>query len=188
MKTLASILIVFLAYLVFAPTSAFSQISSAVPNDPSACGSIGEQFKIKLDQIRKPEAQVDAGEAKIYVIEDQMSKALRAPTIRIGMDGAWQGATRGPSYISFSVGPGEHHLCVDWISDWIPNGRLVSLFGLNAEAGKTYYFRARTIAGVGSASAQNTASGVSLDLDLMNSDEGEYMVAHAPFSDSRVKQ
>jgi hypothetical protein len=70
----------------------------------------------------------------------------------------------------------------------ISNGRLISLYGLNAEAGETYYFRARTIATVGSVSARDTARGASLDLDLLNSDEGEYMVAHAALSDSHAKK
>jgi hypothetical protein len=189
MKTLASLLITFLAYFACAQNPAFSQNPAMTPTAPLACGPMSEQFKLTIDQeVGKPQAQAAAGEAKIYIVEDQMSKAVRAVTIRMGIDGAWQGATRGPSYISFSVEPGEHHLCVDWISDWIPNGRLVSLYGLNAEAGKTYYFRARTIAGVASVNAQNNASGASLDLDLLNSDEGEYMVAHAALSNSQAKK
>lgn len=90
------------------------------------------------------ETEVDPGKALIYLIEEQKLRVFRDVTVRVGLDGKWVGAIRGTSYLSFAVEPGEHHLCVDFPSEFLEPGRLVSLYGFTAQAGKTYYFRART--------------------------------------------
>jgi hypothetical protein len=113
------------------------------------------------------------------VIEDQKFKMARDVTARIGVDGTWVAATRGNSYLSFSVAPGGHHLCTDWLSDWLPNGRIVSVAPLNAEAGKTYYIRIR-ISG-----ARNEKPAI--DLDPLNTDEAKLMLASSPLSVSHPK-
>jgi len=48
-----------------------------------------------------------------------------------------------------------------------------------AEAGKVYYFRARVFPG---------AHDYSFDLDVINSDEGKYLVATSAFSISQPKK
>jgi hypothetical protein len=88
--------------------------------------------------------------------------------VRVGLDGKWVGATRGTSYLSFAVEPGEHHLCVDLHSEFLEPRRLVSLYGFTAQARKTYYFRARTMASVSSGGKRDIAV---LDLDLVNDDQ-----------------
>jgi hypothetical protein len=123
--------------VIFLASSAFAQSPALIPHAQPACGPMAAQFQIKTDNSPTQEAQVEGGKALVYVAEDQKYKAVRDVTVRIGI-GAWIGATRGDSYLYFSVEPGEHHLCVDWISEFLPSGRSVALFGLTAEPGKVY--------------------------------------------------
>jgi hypothetical protein len=95
------------------------------------------------------------------------------------MNGTWLGANRGNTYLFFSVDPGEHHFCVDWTSSGSP-GRLVSLASLIAEPGKVYYLRARANGG--------RYTFPSLDLELVNSDEGKLLVASSASSQSAIKK
>ena len=53
-----------------------------------------------------------------------------------------------------------------------------SMAGFTAEAGKVYYFRARLFPGHGD---------YSVDLDLINSDEGKFLVASSAFCVSHAK-
>ncbi len=147
------------------------------------------RFQIKTDQRQRLEPQIETGKALVYVVEDQRFKAVRDVTARIGLDGTWVGATRGNSYLFFTVEPGEHHLCADWMSDLLPSGRAVALFGFTAESGKTYYFRARTTGGPPSLAERNGLDDTAfIDLNLVNSDEGKLLVASSPLSVSHPKK
>lgn len=175
--------------VVFLVGCAFAQNPDFVPNAKPACGPVSAGFRIKTNDAPRPDAQIAAGKALIYVVEDQKFKAFRDVTARIGMDGAWVGAMRGNSYVSFTVEPGEHHFCADWVSDWITGGRLVSLYGLNAEAGKVYYFRVRTSGTPGSLTEEHHQGDIaSLDLDLVNEDEGKLLVASSASSNFQAKK
>lgn len=99
--------------------------------------------------------------------------------IRIGVDGAWIGASRGDSYLFFSTMPGEHHLCANWQSSLPERARAFSMAGFTAEAGKVYYFRARLFPGHGD---------YLFDLDPINSDEGKFLVASSTFCVSHAKK
>jgi hypothetical protein len=164
--------------LILLAASAFGQDLS-VAAAGSACGPVQTQFVVETNSSPAP-PQADPGKALVYVIEDQKFKPFNDVTARVGLDGVWVGANRGNSYLFFSVDPGEHHLCTDWTSRWLPNGRLVSLAPLMAEAGKTYYFRART-----SGARYEVPS---IDLDRVNSDEGKLMVASSLPSVSHPKK
>jgi hypothetical protein len=173
--------------LIFLACSAFAQNPALIPHAEDACGPTKEQFQVKTDGAQQPDPQVESGKALIYVAEDQKFKGFKDATARIGLDGAWMGATRGNSYLFFSVEPGEHHLCADWVPTLV--GRGVSLFGFTAEPGKTYYFRARTLGGPASMGDRNSFDDVAtIDLDLVNSDEGKLLVASFPYSVSHPKK
>jgi hypothetical protein len=161
-----------------------AQNPDLVHNAQPACGAPAAQFHVSLNNTHT-EPQVDPAKALIYVVEEQKFRVFRDVTVRVGVDGAWVGATRGTSYLAFAVEPGEHHLCVDFLSDFLKPGRLVSLYGFTAEAGKIYYFRARTAASVSSSGRRDIAS---LDLDLANDDQGKLLVANSPLSISRPKK
>ncbi len=176
MKT---VLVVFLLSV-----SAFAQNLSVAAAE-SACGPGNVQFVIKTNNNAHQLAHPDPGKALVYVVEDQKFKVVNDVTTRVGVDGAWVGANRGNSYFSFSLEPGEHHLCTDWISDFLPNGRLVSLTSFNAESGAVYYVRARTSA---SPTSGKAGAGASIDLDLVNEDEGRLLVASSELSLSQEKK
>ena len=171
----------FVVILIAASASAQTLAPSPVPQ--TACGPMDVKFHVKMDDSQQPVLKIQPEKAMVYIIEDQRFKAAKEVTVRIGLDGAWVGATRGNSYLSLPVEPGEHHLCADMMPGLISSGRLVSLFGLTAEAGKVYYFRARTTGGPSSALDRNGADDtMSIDLDLVNSDEGRFLVASSPLS------
>jgi len=174
--------------VVLIAASGLAQSSAPAALSQTACGPMDVQFQIKTNQSQGPDVQAEPGKALVYVVEDQRFKAAREVTVRIGLDGAWIGATRGNSYLSFSVDPGEHHLCANLMPGLLSSNRLVSLFGLNAEAGKVYYLRARTSGGRSSAlDRSGWDDTLSIDLDLVNGDEGKFLVAFSPVSVSHAK-
>lgn len=128
---------------------------------------MGVQFQVRIGASQQPDLHIDPAKALVYVIEDQRFRFVRDVTVRIGVDGAWVGATRGDSYLSLQLEPGEHHLCADMTPSHLPSTGLVSLFGLTIEAGKVYYFRARTSGGRASSFDESGWDDtVSIDLDL----------------------
>ena len=172
---------------IFLVVSAMAQNSNVIPH-AAACGAANVQFSIKMDSSQTTAPEVESGRALIYVVEDQKFRAFNDVTARVGLDGAWVGATRGNSFLFFSVEPGEHHLCADWVSSLLASGREIALFGFTAEAGKTYYFRARTTGGPSSMTEKNGLDDTaSIDLDLVNSDEGRLLVESSPLSVSHPK-
>lgn len=172
------------ALLLFVGLPVFAQNPDLVPHAQPACGAATAKLQVTTSYTRT-EPQVDRGKALIYLVEEQKLRVFRDVTVRVGLDGEWVGATRGTSHLSFAVEPGEHHLCVDFLSEFLEPERSVSLYGLTAESGKTYYFRARTIASLSSSGDHNIAS---LDLDLVNDDEGKLLVANSPISVSHPKK
>ena len=163
-------------------TSALSQVTANSPQ--SACGPFSTEFKVKTVAAQS-QPQPEPGKALIYVIEDfrRASNELGNPTIRLGLDGTWLGATRNKSYLSFSVAPGEHHLCSSWQSQFERLSKLKSFASLDAEAGRTYYYRALiTYAG-------EIAFGQQMKLDLapLDPDEAKYLISSAKMSQATPK-
>ncbi len=174
MKTLVAIML-FAVY-------GLAQQSSPLPQFHEACGPLKVNFETSISTSRPP-AQPEPGKALVYVAEDSptIGATVGAPTFKIGLDGAWIGATHGSSYLVFSVDPGEHHMCIRWQShlDWL--SRLVSFARLTAEPGKTYYFRARAM-------SSSSPATMYLDLDPIDPDEGRYLVASSPLSTAHAKK
>jgi hypothetical protein len=176
-----------LVMILFA-VSALAQNSNVIPHAP-ACGAPKVQFSAKMDSGQTAAPEIESGKALVYVVEDQKFKAVKDVTARIGLDGAWVGATRGNSFLFFSVEPGEHHLCADWVSSFLTYGRNVALFGFTAEAGKIYHFRARTTGGPPPMTERSgLGDSASIDLDLVNSDEGRLLVESSTLSVSHSKK
>jgi hypothetical protein len=160
---------------------ALAQDKAATTAALSACGPADLKFDVKLDQTQ-PASGIPSGKALVYVIDDQgQVPCFRGcATIRIGLDGTWVGATQANTHFSFSVLPGEHHLCSNWQSSEKWFTLHISLANFTAEAGKVYYFRTRI--------SDAYKSFVFLDLDPMNSDEGSYLVATTPLVVSHPKK
>jgi hypothetical protein len=164
MKTLAAVMLLAVYGL--------AQQSSAPAELHQACGPLKVDFETSISTSRPP-TQPEPGKALVYVAQE-----MPVVTLKIGMDGAWMGATHGRSYVAFSIESGEHHMCIQWQSHR-GFSRMLSFARLNAEPGKIYYFRARIY---GLVNPQY------LDLDLIDPDEGHYLVASSPLSVSHPKK
>jgi hypothetical protein len=168
------------ALLLFATPAMAQQMAATPPQISPACGPPSVGFSTSSSTDRPP-AQPDPGKALVFVAEEYFTQpgSIGAPTLKIGLDGTWVGATHDRSYIFFMVDPGEHHLCLKWQSVLQRFSKLASFAHLSAEAGKTYYFRARPFF---------SQVDLYLDLDAIDPDEGQYLVATSPFSESHAKK
>ncbi|HTV82154.1 MAG TPA: hypothetical protein VME18_05850 [Acidobacteriaceae bacterium] len=126
-------------------TSAAAQDTPAVKQAEAACGSFRQSFRVDTSGAANVLAPAQAGKVQVYVIEDWDpidGGRINRPTVRVGMDGHWMGATQSDSYLYFSADPGQHHLCVNWKSGAGTVKNLVALFELDAKPDQTCYFRA----------------------------------------------
>ncbi len=144
------------------------------------CGDSHTRFRVQQGSAVDTSVPIAPGQARVYVIEDPgwmygyrwRLHTMWGPTIHIGLDGKWVGATKENSYLVFSVAAGKHHLCSRWktlLSAWD------SLAALEARPGETYYFRAGTyIDCVGDDGCTDY-----FDLELVNADEGKLLLAES---------
>ncbi len=172
-----------LVVILFAALTCIPAMAQGQPAG-SACGPANAHFDNE-PAAEHTTSQPEPGKGQVYVIEvfDKVVGEILHPTPRVGLDGAWMGADKGDSYLAFSVAPGEHHLCVNWQSYWKRLSDEAAVFGFTAEAGKTYYFRARIIEQGGSGHGSSAA----LDLEEVNADEGKYLVSSSPMSVSHQR-
>jgi hypothetical protein len=162
-------------------TAAFAQDPAAISAAQAACGPKGVKFDVKDDDSQHTVGQPEAGKALVYVIQDYGAPNCVGGciTTKIGLDGAWIGANHRNSYFSFTVDPGEHHLCANWQSHLARLSQVVGLAHVNAEAGKIYYFRTRVFA---------VAGPTFFDIEPIDSDQGKLLVASFPLSISHPKK
>jgi len=162
--------------ILFLAASAFGQ--TAPVGSTAACGRDNVSFKVKLDDSQHTFTPPDAGKARVYFFHDAgTNNTLGYPTVKVGMDGAWVGAQHGNSYFSEAVEPGDHHVCIMLQSSLV--AQRFELAHFTAEAGKTYYYRTRLV----------MARTVELlELDAIDSDQGEYLVATFPMAISSPKK
>jgi hypothetical protein len=156
--------IAFIALLFAA--SACAQAQSATL--PAACGPDDVSFNVTLDKSQHLLEHSRPGKALAYFFQDEA-------WAKIGLDGAWVGTNRGHSYLSVSVEPGEHHICVNAIYRDHPT----EVAHLSAEAGKVYYYRVRVLP---------LDSGSYLFVDAIDSDEAKYLITSYPRSLSHSKK
>jgi hypothetical protein len=161
---------------------------------PDSCGDP----KVTFDVItaKKPPVPVTPadGKAKIVFIESinnsfgcGMATFGCNPTARVGIDGAWVGATQGNSYFSVDVAPGEHHVCTGWQSSLGHLSKMVGLDSVNAEAGKVYYFEIKVSVKVHNyGGAQETDR--NLDFTQVNEDEANYRIKISELATSTQKK
>ena len=93
------------------------------------------------------------------------------------------GANKSNSYFFFPVNPGDHHLCMAWQSTLKRYSKQVALTNFSAESGKAYYFRARIIE-----HDEGLCAWFTVDLEPVNSDEGQLLVASSAFCTSHTKK
>jgi Protein of unknown function (DUF2846) len=173
-----------IALLILLASPVFAQETPATNNPLWACGPAATQFDVTV----APPADVvpvqvpEAGKALVYVIRDvEQGDCFGAckTTIRVGLDGAWAGATQGRTYFSFAVSPGEHHLCANWQSRRNDYSALTSLANFTAVSGETYYFRIRIV-------SSNRVP--QLDLEQTNRDEARYLVSFSNLAVSHTQK
>jgi hypothetical protein len=188
MKTLAAFLLLCAA--------AFGQ-NRPTTKPRAACGSENIRYEVKNEKREKPAkgdksdgsnpggAEAAPETAEIFVIENlRASCFLCDSTTRIAMDGTWVGATKGNSYFSFPADAGEHHLCAELQSGAV-TPETTSLSSFTADGGKTYYFRVRLT------DMNNSGKGGvdwSIDLEPIDSDEGQFLVSSYEMSSSHPKK
>ena len=151
----------------FAPASAQNKLNPL----PPACGPNNVSFDTKLDKSPPPLTPPEPGKAKIYFFQATGVSGMttESGTTMFGIDGAWVGAIRGASYFSVSVDPGEHHICAASRYFYrVAGTEVLALAHLQAEAGKTYYYRLRI--------------GEYVELEPVDSDEGEFVIPYYPLS------
>jgi hypothetical protein len=165
----------------FLVVSALAQTNSA-PNTPPSCGDPQVKFDVKTDKSLHPDAQPPSGKALVYFVEDDdMFESVPKPTTRVGVDGVWVGANHGDSYLSFAVGPGEHHLCASWQSFVAIGARETSgAVHFTAQAGQLYFFRVKNVL------IRDHAPG-HLELSPIDGDEGQLLSSRYALSTSHPK-
>ncbi|MFZ0864900.1 MAG: hypothetical protein WB781_21515 [Candidatus Sulfotelmatobacter sp.] len=175
--------------LILFAASAFAQDQAALAAAEAACGPKDSKFEVKPDAGHLT-PQPEPGKALIYVVEDlgqcpdceagnAFATNVHQALTKVGMDGVWVGANQGSSYFFFALAPGEHHLCINWQSRLETRSRAFAMANFTAEEGKVYYFRERVFPG---------EHNYSFDLDLVNSDQGKFLVASSIYSVSHSKK
>jgi hypothetical protein len=104
----------------------------------AGCGSDDIRFDVRIDKTQHVLAQPKGGQALVYVFEDDLTRGA-FPTTRVGIDGKWIGANVPESYLFFAVAPGVRRLC----SNWQGTPKSGAALDFTAEAGKSYFFRAK---------------------------------------------
>ncbi len=132
-----------LTLVMMAP--AFGQNTAVELRAAAGCGPMKTEFSVKTDKKQHVLVQPESGKAMVYVfseyVPDPQTTNLGHVTTRVGMDGNWMGANHESTYMLFGVDPGAHRLCADAPVRLEPKDLSVAA-DLNAEAGKTYYYRA----------------------------------------------
>src|SRR5437660_3625483 len=100
--------------LILLSCAALSQDEDAIAKAKSACGPDNQWFDATVSDSNGKPVAPQSGKALVYVLGQDFTAQTCdncGMIARVGVDGAWAGAIRGTSYISFTVEPGEHHLC-----------------------------------------------------------------------------
>jgi len=157
---------------------AVSAWAQTPPTGPTAsCGPQNLGFKVKLDESQHMLAQPEPGKALLYFFSDATSNTLGYPTVKMAIDGTWAGANHGNSHFFASINPGEHHVCVTLQSSMV--AQRVELAHFTAEAGKVYYYHTRLVV---------SRSVELLELDAIDSDQGQYLIETLPLATSTPKK
>jgi hypothetical protein len=156
-----------------------SDFESETGTGAIACGPEKTLLKIGTEKNQHPLSEPDAGQALIYVIQQDEFRVImmgKFPT-RFGLDGEWIGGNESESYFSSSVAPGLHHLCADWEIAFAHHVRPVSLAKFQAKAGETYYFRSRVVF-----ASMNGEGERSITLEPITESQGKELIAKTALS------
>ncbi len=165
-KSMLAVLLFAARVLAQGPAQAPTQDQVETALIGAGCGPSQVLFDITVDKNQHPLAQPESGKALVYVINEV------GFSMKIGLDGAWVGANRGWSYFSFSVGPGDHHLCMSEQGDH----KQGSAASFTAAAGETYYFQS------------SLNEGTEWKLKAIDPAKGLFLIASSALSTSHPKK
>ena len=153
-----------------------SQVSATVL--PDACGADNVRFRVTNQKGQPAPAAPATNQAQVVIVESpELDPKCLGPschvTVRIGMDGAWEGASHDKSYFAFFVAPGEHHLCANWQSVIGSLNKLVGMASFTAESGKVYYYEVKPVM---RHVDEREPDEYKLDLTPLEEDQGKYGV------------
>jgi hypothetical protein len=178
-----------LTILLFA-LPGFAQDQAEVARAAAGCGQDQVQFSVKTDGNKHAIAQAEVGKAVVYVFEEekrdeeenrgQDALFLLKVTTRVGLDGAWVGATHDKSYFFFTVCPGEHNVWANWQSSLGNSSKQRAAAALTAEANKMYFFRTTVEKRKGHPAA--------VHLEPVDSAEGQFLISVSALSSSHPMQ
>jgi len=146
---------------------------------PDGCGSDAVEFDVKQEKNNPAFAGPAEGKAMIVFVETMPSESKLGTTTRFGLDGDWAGATKGDSYFSVEVAPGEHNLCASMQS--APKNRkkeFTRAASFTAEAGKVYYFESKF----------SIIPTPSVELTQLSEAEGKYRLKAWKYATSKPKK
>jgi hypothetical protein len=150
---------------------------------PDSCGREDQKLKVKTELTSAQPPGPDSGKAQIVFLETVHADGMVLSEVeaRLGIDGAWVGATKGDSYFVFSVAPGTHHLCANWQADFSSEWERTSVAPLEAEAGKVYYYRIKV-----THLRTKEEDEHFLELTPVNEDEGRYLMMFLPLTSTKT--
>jgi hypothetical protein len=159
--------------------ASFADSQNVRPPEEAACGSSDSKLRVHTDRKQHPLGAAGAGEALIYIIEEQpvVKSITFAHVTRYGIDGTWIGGNQGNSYFFRTIGAGEHHLCGESqlkYAGLIHAQGPLSMISLTAKDGASYYFRALVDVNLGR-----------LDLQPVSADEGKLLISRSAFSTTK---
>jgi hypothetical protein len=128
--------------LLLAAASLSLPAFAQAPTAATGCGDPAIHFDVDTDRGLHP-SPAAPGRALVFFLQDDSDvSGFRKPTVRIGVDGKWVGATHNTSYIFFYAEPGQHHLCTNWqdVDVFSRKAETTRTLNFTVEAGKTYYF------------------------------------------------
>ncbi len=133
MKTLVLFLVVTVPLMAQSPDA----------RTAAGCGPGEFKFNLKTGKSDHAISRPEPGRAALYVIQQVQQNIVCLggcpSTVRIGVDRAWAAAVKHDSYALFSIEPGEHHLCSDWMFRDKSAIRL-SATTVKAQPGVIYYY------------------------------------------------
>lgn len=136
----------FIVLVLAGPAWAQEQTAESLPT--TSCGPDKVEFDVKTDKKQHPTGRVEPGKALVYVFADERRDPnvsyIGGPIVRVGVDGAWMGATRYRSYFFFPVSAGGHWICAWWQSSPLGIAKARLAMSFRAGAGEAYYFRVVT--------------------------------------------
>jgi hypothetical protein len=158
----------------------------------AGCGPSNIKFDVTTARNQPQISEPEPGKALVYIVEDVKNPSAMPfgqVTTRVGLDGSWVGANHGQSYMRFSADPGERRVCADWQSSLKSLQRLSGAATLNAEAGKTYFYRVEvTVPWTGRANERGDDQSGQLTLQAIDRPEGLLLISRSASSSWRAKK